>query len=87
MKAVQSLLAVAGLYATTAVAQSIEPIEINVVGNVGVTTQFKQIETPFWTSEVNEKSGGAITANFKPWNEIGLKGPCLLYTSPSPRDS
>lgn len=56
-------------------AQDIKPIEINVVGNVGVTTQFKTIEKPFWTSEVGEKSAGAVSANFKPWNEAGLKGP------------
>ena len=62
------------LTATTS-AQELAPIEINVVGNVGVTTQFKTIETPFWTSEVAEKSNGTVQANFKAWNEIGLKGP------------
>lgn len=60
---------------TPAFAQALDPVEINVVGNIGITTQFKQIETPFWTKEVIEKSAGAITTNFKPWNEIGLKGP------------
>lgn len=75
MKTVLSSLALAGMFTTSAIAQSIEPIEINVVGNVGVTTQFKQIETPFWTTEVTAKSGDAVTAKFKPWNEVGLKGP------------
>lgn len=58
-----------------ALAQNIPPVEINVVGNLGITTQSKQIEAPFWTGEVGEKSAGAVSVNFKPWNEMGLKGP------------
>ena len=75
MKALLLWLSLATVLMTSAIAQDLDPIEINVVGNIGVTTQFKQIETPFWTTEVNAKSAGAISANFKPWNEIGLKGP------------
>ncbi|MGC1506441.1 MAG: TRAP transporter substrate-binding protein [Sulfitobacter sp.] len=48
--------------------------QINVVGNLGITTQSKKLEAPFWTERVTEASGGAITANFRPWNEMGLKG-------------
>lgn len=49
--------------------------QVNVVGNLGITTQSKQLETPFWTKEIGPASGGEIKANFKPSNEMGLKGP------------
>lgn len=48
---------------------------VNVVGNIGITTQSKSLEAPFWNDGIVEASGGNITANFKPWNEMGLKGP------------
>ena len=51
------------------------PTEVNVVGNIGITTQSRNLEAPFWNEEVPAASDGAITAQFKPWNELGLKGP------------
>lgn len=48
---------------------------INVVGNLGITTQSRQLEAPFWNEEIVEKSGGALTVNFRPWNEMGMRGP------------
>lgn len=48
---------------------------LQVVGNLGITTQSKELEQPFWARQVPEATGGRITANFKPWNEMGLKGP------------
>ena len=49
--------------------------ELNVIGNVSVTTQFKTLQKPFWTKKIPEASGGKIKVNFKGWNEMGLKGP------------
>jgi TRAP-type C4-dicarboxylate transport system substrate-binding protein len=46
----------------------------SVVGNIGITTQSKELEQPFWTKVLPEASGGAISATIKPWNEMGLKG-------------
>lgn len=48
---------------------------VNAVGNLGITTQSKTLEAPFWNEGIVKASGGRITANFKPWNEMGLKGP------------
>lgn len=48
---------------------------LQVVGNLGITTQSKELEQPFWAKQVPEATGGRITASFKPWNEMGLKGP------------
>ncbi len=45
---------------------------INVIGNVSVTTQFRDIQKPFWTEVIPELSGGKIQVTFKGWNEMGL---------------
>lgn len=60
--------------AGAALAADLPATTINVVGNLGITTQSKKLEAPFWNEVVKEKSNGAITANFRPWNEMGLKG-------------
>lgn len=49
--------------------------EINVIGNVSVTTQFREIQKPFWTETIPALTGGKVKVNFKGWNEMGLKGP------------
>lgn len=72
MKRLAPLAAAAVLLAGPAAAQD---LTINVVGNIGITTQSKTIEAPFWTEEIGTLSDGKIAANFKPWNEMGLKGP------------
>lgn len=51
---------------------------INVVGNLGITTQYRELEQPFWTTRIPEASGGAVTAEIKPWNEMGMKGPEVI---------
>lgn len=68
-------LALALAMPAAAMAQDLPETTINVIGNLGITTQSQQLEAPFWTEEIGEKSGGAITANFRTWNEMGLKGP------------
>tara|TARA_B100001093_G_C26783427_1_gene995622 strand:- start:330 stop:1364 length:1035 start_codon:yes stop_codon:yes gene_type:complete len=48
---------------------------VNVVGNLGITTQSKLLEAPFWNEKIVSASNGEIKARFQPWNEMGLKGP------------
>lgn len=64
----------AALAAAPAVAQDLPSTEINVVGNLGTSTQSRLLEAPFWTEKVEELSGGAIVVRFRPMNEMGLKG-------------
>ncbi|XDB00418.1 TRAP transporter substrate-binding protein (plasmid) [Sulfitobacter sp. LCG007] len=59
---------------TAAVSQALPETTINVIGNLGITTQSQTLEAPFWTQEIGPASGGAITANFRTMNEMGLKG-------------
>ena len=56
-------------------AQSAPKINLQVVGNLGITTQYKDLEAPFWTKDIPAATKGAVTASIKPWNEMGLKGP------------
>lgn len=68
-----SLLAFAAVavLSTDAIAET----TVNVVGNLGITTQSKVLEAPFWNERIVTASNGAIKARFQPWNEMGLKGP------------
>ena len=72
MKRIFGLAAAMALATGAAQAQE---LTVNVVGNLGITTQSKTIERPFWEDGIGKASGGRIAANFKPWNEMGLKGP------------
>lgn len=62
-----------GLSAAPASAQS--KLSLQVVGNLGITTQYKELEEPFWTKRIPAATDGRISATIKPWNEMGLKGP------------
>ena len=61
--------------AGAAQAQSSPKVSLQVVGNLGITTQYQDLEAPFWTKDIPAATGGAVTASIKPWNEMGLKGP------------
>lgn len=56
-------------------AQAQSKAELQVVGNLGITTQYKELEQPFWAKQVPAATAGRVTASIKPWNEMGLKGP------------
>lgn len=64
---------VLGTIGVAAHAQS--KMALQVVGNLGITTQYKELEEPFWSQKIPAATGGRITASIKPWNEMGLKGP------------
>ena len=55
-------------------AQQLPKTELKVVGTWSNLSQYKNFEQPFWSKEITEKSGGAITADVKGFNEMGLKG-------------
>lgn len=61
-------------FAGAAMAQDMPKTSLKVVGAWGNLSQYKNFEQPFWTKTVTEKSGGAITAEITPFNEMGLKG-------------
>ena len=59
-------------------AQDIPKTSIKVVGSISSLPPYKDFEVPFWTKTLNEKSKGAITAEVKGFNEMGLKGSEVL---------
>ncbi|MBF6618118.1 TRAP transporter substrate-binding protein [Pollutimonas thiosulfatoxidans] len=67
-------LALAASVSTIAVAEDLPKAKLNVVGSWSNLSQYKDFEYPFWTKEIPEKSNGAITAQIKGLNELGLKG-------------
>ncbi|WP_210404866.1 TRAP transporter substrate-binding protein [Hahella sp. CCB-MM4] len=61
-------------YFGNAGAQELPKTHLTVVGTWSNLSQYKNFEQPFWAREITEKSGGAITADIKGFNEMGLKG-------------
>jgi TRAP-type C4-dicarboxylate transport system substrate-binding protein len=66
--------ALTGLLALPALAQEMPKTEFNVVGSIGVLSMYTDKELPFWTEQVPAETNGAITANVKPFTELGFKG-------------
>lgn len=65
----------AACLAGPAIANDLPETTVNMVGNLGITTQSRNLEAPFWNEQIGATTNGAITVNFRPWNELGLKGP------------
>ena len=76
MTQISALLAGAALALSAGAvqAQTYPKTTLNVVGNLGITTQSKELEVPLWTKVLPAASGGAVSGTIKPWNEMGLKG-------------
>ena len=66
------------MLATSGAAQELPKTSLKVIGSISSLPQYKEFEVPFWTKTLNEKSRGAITAEVKGFNEMGLKGPEVL---------
>ncbi len=71
-------LAVAAIASASAAAQTLPKTHLRVVGSISNLPQYKDYELPFWTKQIPERSGGAITTEIKGFNEMGLKGPEVL---------
>jgi TRAP-type C4-dicarboxylate transport system substrate-binding protein len=71
-------VALTTLATQSAWAQAVPKTHLRVVGSISSLTQYKDYEIPFWTKQLAEKSGGAVTAEIKGFNEMGLKGPEVL---------
>jgi TRAP-type C4-dicarboxylate transport system substrate-binding protein len=64
--------------AGSAAAQDLPRTQLKVVGSISALAPYKEYEFPFWTKRLPEVSKGAITADVKGFNEMGLKGPEVL---------
>jgi TRAP-type C4-dicarboxylate transport system substrate-binding protein len=68
----------ATLVTSVAVGQDFEPVNLKVSGGNRTQNMFRYIEEPFFTSELPDASGGAITATFGSLEDMGIQGPEVL---------
>ena len=61
------------LAAAPALAQDLPKTQLKVVGSISSLAPYRDFEVPFWTKHLAEKSNGAISAEIKGFNEMGLK--------------
>jgi TRAP-type C4-dicarboxylate transport system substrate-binding protein len=61
-----------------AMAQLLPQTELKVVGGLSSRPGYTEIEQPFWNQTIAERSEGAVTAQIKGFDELGLKGQELL---------
>ena len=62
------------LLGTAGMAKAIDEYAFDVVGTWGTLENFKLFESKFWAETIPSASGGKLTANAKPYTELGLKG-------------
>lgn len=63
---------------SSAMAQLLPQTELKVVGGLSSRPAYTEIEQPFWNKSIAERSEGAVTAQIKGFDELGLKGQELL---------
>lgn len=66
----------AGLLAmgTMAAKADVQEYKFDVVGTWSFLENYKQFESKFWNETLPKASGGKLSANAKPYTELGLKG-------------
>jgi len=52
----------------------VQKFNFEVVGTWGFLENWKQYESDFWNNRLPKASGGKLTANAKPYTELGIKG-------------
>jgi len=68
-------VALASLFALSSTASAqMDKREFKVVGTWGNLANWKQHESRFWNEVLPKASGGNLTANAKPYTELGLSG-------------
>ena len=68
------LLSVGIAFGATQAAADVQKFNFEVVGTWGFLENWKQFEKDFWTNRLPKASGGKLTANAKPYTELGIKG-------------
>ncbi len=59
---------------TMAAKAEVQEYKFDVVGTWGFLENYKEFESKFWNETLPAASGGKLTANAKPYTELGLKG-------------
>jgi TRAP-type transport system periplasmic protein len=61
-----------------AIAQDLPSVNLKVSGGNRTQNMFRYIQEPFFTKEITEASGGAITTTFGSLDDLGIQGPEVL---------
>ncbi len=69
---------VTSMLAINAYADELPATHLKVVGSVGTSASYRDFEAPFFGEELAEDSNGQVTAEIRPFNEMGLKGGEIL---------
>ncbi len=67
-------LVLSAVFATQAYAADLPETHLKVVGSVGAAASYRDFEKPFFSEELARDSDGAVTAEIRPFTEMGLKG-------------
>ena len=59
-------------------AQPQEPVKLRVVGGLAGVNQHTRHEAPFWTTQLQQLSGGKYTAEIVPFDRAGIRGQEVL---------
>lgn len=78
LKALLGSVALAALVSTPSPAQDLQTIDLKVSGGNRTQNQFRFVQEPFFTQELTELSGGAITTTFGSLEDLGIQGPEVL---------
>ncbi|MGI9419503.1 MAG: TRAP transporter substrate-binding protein [Geminicoccaceae bacterium] len=68
------VLAAAAFAASPASAEDLPETKLNVVGAWGMVSMYTDFTQPFYAETLPAASGGKVTAEIKPFNELGLDG-------------
>jgi TRAP-type C4-dicarboxylate transport system substrate-binding protein len=68
------LLALVLAISTPVAAQLPSQTELKVVGGLSSRPAYIEVEQPFWSQTLEQRSKGAVTAQIKGFDELGLKG-------------
>ncbi len=68
------LTALATIAAMPALAEDLPETKLNVVGSWGMVSMYTDFTLPFFTETLSAASNGKVTAEIKPFNELGLDG-------------
>jgi TRAP-type C4-dicarboxylate transport system substrate-binding protein len=64
--------------ATSVAAQELPTTKLKVLGGLSTRNMYKEVELPFWTTLIPQRSSGRVSAEIKAFDEMGIKGPELF---------
>lgn len=77
-RGILAFAAASALMLAGANAQELPETKLSVIGSFGSLNGYNMVEQPFWTEKVPAASGGKVTADITPLDQLNLQGPEVL---------